>query len=320
MEGGQTQPKKDRFAVGVDAGGTTIRLALVSVTTGHILAEVQGGAAPDGGPEPVSELLRKALKSTTSPAASVEAVCAGITKFTRTGVRQRWEAELHDLLPHVPEPCCLTVPNFVVALHGAVPRGVGIGVVAGTGSVVYGEDGTGGAVRVGGRGWEYGDEGSGAWMTAEAVRRTLRALDGLEKSTPLNDAVCSFLETQDPAVLAEAVRRRAEDDGRAFLVPLVLEAARGGDDEAANLYVGAAGWLAAQARAVYSRLAFGESEVVPLATIGGMWEAGDLLLAPFRQLVERWMPSAAIIAPDGKPVMGAVRMARRTLTTPPAAP
>jgi N-acetylglucosamine kinase-like BadF-type ATPase len=142
----------------------------------------------------------------------------------------------------------------------------------------------------------------------------------LEKSTPLNDAICSFLETQEPAVLAEAARRRSETDGRGFLVPLVLEAARGSNDEAINLYVGAAGWLAAQARAVYSRLAFGEPGDVPVATIGGMWEAGELLLTPFRQLVERWMPQATVVAPDDQPVMGAARMARRALTTPPAAP
>src|SRR5205814_2087624 len=154
MESGQTQTKPGRFVVGVDAGGTTVRLVLLNEATGHTVAEVQGGAVPDGGPEPLSELLRKALKNAAPSAASIE-------------------------------------------------------------------------------------------------------------------AVCSFLETWDPAVLAEAARRRAEADGRGFLVPLVLEAARSGDDEARNLYVGAAGRLAAQARSACARLDLGEWASLPVATIGG---------------------------------------------------
>jgi N-acetylglucosamine kinase-like BadF-type ATPase len=311
-----TQPKPGGIVVGVDAGGTMIRLVLLDTATGRVTAMLQGHAGPDGSPEPALKLLDEAFQTAAATASSVKAVCAGITKYSRAGVEQRWKADLAARFPHLESARCQVVPDFIIACHGAIPDGVGIGVIAGTGSVVYGEDERGGTVRVGGRGWEYGDEGSGAWITAEAVRRTLRALDGLEALTPLNDVVCIHLETRDPATVAETARRRAEIDGRGFLAPRLLEVARDGDEEAKNLFVGAAGWLAAQARAARSRLSFEEGEVVRVATIGGMWEAGALISDPFQRLIERWVPRAVVMAPEGTPVIGAARLAGRALTTP----
>lgn len=239
----------------------------------------------------------------------VNGVCAGITKFSRAHVAEAWEAELARLFPLAIRR--VVVPDYVVAFHGAIAGGAGVAVVAGTGSVVYGENGRGGAVRVGGRGWEFGDEGSGAHLTADAMRRTLRALDGLAPPTPLTRAVCDFLQTDDPAALAETARTRATENGRGFLVPLALALARSGDDEARNLFVGAAGWLAAYARAALTQLGFDEPSPVAVATIGGMWEAGDLLIDPFTRVLQRAFPHAHIAPAKDEPVVGALRLAAR---------
>lgn len=226
-----------------------------------------------------------------------------------------WQQSLSTLFPAIPLTHRLVVPDYVVAFHGALPDGVGITAVAGTGSVFYGEDGQGGAVRVGGRGWEYGDEGSGTWLTTEMIRRTLRALDGLEKITPLTEAVCDSLETRQPATLGETARQRSEKEGRGFLAPLALRLAQEGNREVANLFVGAAGWLAAYCGAAKSRLNYPESAPIRVATIGGMWEVGDLLLTPFREVLPRFIPEAIIVTPEAAPVVGAVRLAVRAHTT-----
>jgi N-acetylglucosamine kinase-like BadF-type ATPase len=300
-----------RFVIGIDAGGTSVRLALSEGETrpGIPLVERQGAADPEGGPAPVEALLHEVLDQVGGLSAkAIGAVCAGITKVSRAGVQAQWEAELARLLPAA---AVQVVPDFVVAFHGAIPDGIGVAVVAGTGSVVYGENGRGGAVRVGGRGWEFGDEGSGAWLTTEAIRRTLRALDGLEEESELTKAVCVSLEAQEAGLLGQNARVRGLDEGRGFLVPLVLEKARGGDKEAANLFVGAAGWLAAQVRAVQQRLPLAPDEAFTVATIGGLWSAGELLTAPFTQVLHRWAPAAQITPPAEAPVQGAVRMAQR---------
>lgn len=269
--------------------------------------ETSGPSAADGGPEALIPLVRQA----ELPAANVVSVCAGITKVTRAGVAADWEAALHTLFPGA---VVQVVPDFAIAFRGAIPDGVGVAALAGTGSVIYGEDGRGGAVRVGGRGWEFGDEGSGAWLTTEAVRRTLRAVDGLEEISSLQERVAAALGGGDAGVLGEAARRRAADEGRGFLVPLIAAAAQEGDREALDLFVGAAGWLGAQVRAAVERLTFHAGAPIPVATVGGLWQIGDPLLHPFTRVLSRFAarchPAGLTpVAPDAAPVVGALRLA-----------
>jgi N-acetylglucosamine kinase-like BadF-type ATPase len=299
----------------VDTGGTSLRVAVAQAVDGGIVGESRGASAPDGGPGTVSDLIQQALQSAGVPADAVFAICVGATKVSRVGVLSAWQQSLSILFPTIPLTHRLVVPDYVIAFHGALPDGVGITAVAGTGSVFYGEDGRGGAIRVGGRGWEYGDEGSGTWLTTEMIRRTLRALDGLEKITPMTEAVCDSLETRQPAALGETARQRSEKEGRGFLAPLAFRLAQEGSTEAANLFVGAAGWLAAYCGAAKSRLNFPESSPIRVATIGGMWEVGDLLLTPFREVLPRFIPEAVIMPPEAAPVVGAVRLAVRAHTT-----
>ena len=295
------------LVLGVDAGGTSLRVRIADARTGEAVGAAEGMAAPDGGPGTLSPLISAALRQANIGPEAIGAVCAGITKISRGGVPESWGASLATLFPLLFPGQCRIVADYVIAFHGAIPGGIGVAVVAGTGSVIYGEDGQGGAVRVGGRGWEFGDEGSGAWLTTEAVRRTLRALDGLENSTPLTEAVCQLLGTREPAALGEAARAHAASEGRGFLVPFLLDKARAGDPEAVNLFVGAGGWLAAYVRAVANRLQLPQTATI--ATIGGLWEAGDLLRDPFQTVVHRWLPDARIVAPDAAPVVGATRLA-----------
>jgi N-acetylglucosamine kinase-like BadF-type ATPase len=233
-------------------------------------------------------------------------VCAGITKWTRTGVRSQWESYLRGMFP---QARISVVPDYVTAFHGAVPSGVGAVVIAGTGSVIYGANANGESVRVGGRGWDFGDEGSGAWLTTEAVKRTLRALDGLEPVSSLTQTVCNVLSTQNPDLIGEAARHRIQQEGRGFLVPRILELAQTGNTDAANLFVGAAGWLYAYTKAALTPLGLHDTtEPVRVATVGGMWEAGELILAPFRATLAKRFPHVSVAPPAAPPVIGAVRL------------
>jgi glucosamine kinase len=296
------------MVIGIDAGGTSVRIVLAKTETGKVVAEASAAADADGGPEAVARLWRKI--DTRSGSEVVGAVVAGIAKITREGVRKRWETALSDMFL---EAAISIVPDYVAAFHGAIPDGCGIMVISGTGSVAYGENSEGAFCRVGGRGWEYGDEGSGSHLTTEILRRTLRALDGIEVLTPLQEAVCASLDTSDPDLLGGAARQRAEAEGRGFLAPLVLEMARSGDEEAANLFIGSAGWLSSLVWCVHRRLGLAPEEATTIATIGGLWEAEDLILPTFRRLIARRMPGASVVPPNSSPVLGAVRMARRSL-------
>lgn len=310
-QGIRTALNGKRLVFGIDAGGTSVRIALADAHMGTVLYEARAGADPSGGPEPLLILLPQMFAQTGTRNEHVSGICAGIAKWSRDAVRPAWENALLNFFPNVPALVRQVLPDYVTAFRGAIPVGAGVMVISGTGSVAYGETATGSGARVGGRGWEWGDEGSGAWLTIEAMRRTLRALDGLETLSPLTNAVCDFLETRDPALLGEAARRQAEQNGRGFLVPLVLSLAQNGDKEAVNLFVGTAGWLAAYARAAVQKLHLPIDTPLTVSGVGGLWEAsGPLLSVPFQTVLSRFLPNAVCAKPDAAPVIGAVRIAQ----------
>ena len=296
------------LVVGIDAGGTSVRVAVSE--RAYLRQDVPlrvVNAAEDGGPEPLEVLLRSA----GFDCERVVSVAAGITKVSREGIVERWEAMLRSLFTNA---LVRVVPDYQIAFHGAVPGGVGVGALAGTGSVMYGENAAGESVRVGGRGWEYGDEGSGGWLTTGAVRRTIRCLDGMEPMSDLSRAICRHLGEQDDAGrLGEATRRITLTEGRGFLVPLLAEQAGLGDSEAANLFVGAAGWIGAQVRTTLRRLAFESDSAVTIARMGGLWDVGPLLTDPFTNVMSRWYPQAQIVAADASPIVGALRLAGQAI-------
>lgn len=288
--------------VGIDAGGTRVRAVLADVETGAPVGEPVLCAASASGEPPDLPLFA---------ASGVVAVCTGIAKYTRPGVAAAWETRLAEIYP---DAVVNIVPDYVIAFHAGVPNGSGIVVVAGTGSVAYGENAAiGETARVGGRGWEWGDEGSGTWLTAQMVLRTLRALDGQAPETTLTNAVCAELLTDDAAILAQTAGDRAVTVGRGFLVPLLVRLHATGAAEANGLFVGAGGWLASLAAANATRLRFSPTDPVTFARAGGVWEAGGVAVGQaFETAVLRKFPTAVFMRDAPAPVSGAVRLAAIT--------
>lgn len=290
------------FIVGIDAGGTHVRIQYADARTGTLIDEPLVYRASATGEPPHGMVL---------PSHPVSSVCAGITKITRAGIAESWEQFLHTQFPHAH---VAVVPDYVIAFHAALPEGNGVVVIAGTGSVAYGENERNGkSARCGGRGWEWGDEGSGAWLTTEMVRRTLRALDEQAIPTTLTRAICEELGTMDAATLAAEARRRANEDGgagRGFLVPLLVRVKETGDGEAQGLFVGAGGWLASLATATANRLGFAGEEPVTFATSGGVWKAGgDNLEQAFLLALKRRFHEPTPIFAEPSPIEGAARLA-----------
>ena len=287
------------FLAGIDAGGTGVRVR-VADAAGATAFEGTRPAAEDGGPAPAIALLREA----NLPPASIG---AGIAKFTRPGVEARWRSGIAKAFPgaHV-----TVAPDYEIGFWAAAESGVGVAILAGTGSVAFGRNPDGRTLRLGGRGWEWGDEGSGSHLTGALIRRTLRALDGQDEMTPLRLAACKSLSTLDAGAFVFEARSRAATDGRGFLVPLALERARAGDSEAVDLFTGAAGWLASLTGSALSQLGYSSEEAAPVYGVGGLWSAGELLTAPFEAVLRRRFPAARFHVSTASPLDGALRMAR----------
>ncbi|MCQ1999383.1 N-acetylglucosamine kinase [Arthrobacter zhaoxinii] len=119
----------------------------------------------------------------------------------------------------------------------------GIALIAGTGSVAWGIDGSGRQARSGGWGYLLGDEGSGYWMGREAVRHTLRRFNlGLEPDS-LSRALLRGCGAATPESLIGLFHGPTDRRYWAGKAGLVFEAAQEGNSAAAAIVAEAAGHL-----------------------------------------------------------------------------
>lgn len=161
--------------------------------------------------------------------------------------------------------------DMVCGWAGSLACADGINIVAGTGSIAYGQR-TGHAARVGGWGEVFGDEGSAYWIAVEGLKLFSRMSDGRAARGPLHAIVAEALALEQDLDLCARVMGPAGlgRDGIAALAPLVSRAAHAGDGAAHGILRSAAGELVALATATRVMLGFDRAERVPLSWSGGV--------------------------------------------------
>jgi glucosamine kinase len=177
-----------------------------------------------------------------------------------------------------------------VGAHGGEDGGI---VIVGTGSIGWAVHG-GRSTRVGGWGFPVSDEGGGAWLGCEAVRRTLWAHDGRAARTPLLRGVSAELGTDPHAIVRWMGTAKPRDFAR--LAPLVVDHAASADPAAAEIMRLAAGHI----ETIAARLA--NHGAARLALMGGLAAA----IAPWLGEEAR----ARLVPPAGDALEGALQIAR----------
>ena len=205
-----------------------------------------------------------------------------------------------------------------IALAGAMSGGPGVIVIAGTGTLAYGENERGESARAGGWGYIFGDEGGAFDIVRQALRAILREHEGWGPRTALTPALLEATDTVDAnAALHRLYTPEWPRSRTASLAPLVSRIAEEGDPIAAGILHGAAASLAMLAASARRQI-WKEGDPVRLAWIGGVFSS-PVLLERFRTLVQlEGTVSAA--APEHVPAVGALLLAGRSagLTLTPA--
>jgi N-acetylglucosamine kinase-like BadF-type ATPase len=196
------------------------------------------------------------------------------------------------------------------ALAGATGGKAGIVVIAGTGSVAYGENAKGVCTQVGGWGYLFGDEGGGFGIALETVRRAAQVQDGLSNATSLLRLTLQHFNVPDLRNLVQAVYsgRLARDEFAAF-AQTVHDAALSGLREARELIRASTESLANLAAVVARNLNLTETEM-HLFCVGGMFR-GALFSQTFAEALKHRLPVAQVLAPRFAPVIGALLLAYR---------
>jgi N-acetylglucosamine kinase-like BadF-type ATPase len=195
------------------------------------------------------------------------------------------------------------------ALCGATAGEPGIVVIAGTGSIVYGENSAGETAQIGGLGFLFSDEGSGFWLAAQTIRLAIKEQDGLIPKTGLERLVLEFFNVKKIRDLTTAFyNERISRDEIAALARRAHEAAENGNETLKNQIRGGAQILAESVGAAALKLKFDEK--FPVAGVGGMFRAA-LVKKFFREALTEKIPRAEFVAPRFGPAIGALLLAYR---------
>jgi glucosamine kinase len=227
--------------LGIDGGGTKCRARLRDAR-GQLLGEGTGG--------PSNIRLEPELVWNSILTACHEAVRqAGLQQsdFGRIhvgmGAAGAGQASAVDRLLSRPHPFASFAidTDAHIAWLGAFGGEDGAILIVGTGSCGYGSV-NGKRRYVGGWGFEISDEGSGAAIGREVLRRVIWAYDGRIPSTPLSDVILAEFGN-DPERLVDWVGKARPSDYARY-APVVLEHAQQRDPLGIELIRGAAAEMA----------------------------------------------------------------------------
>jgi N-acetylglucosamine kinase-like BadF-type ATPase len=199
--------------------------------------------------------------------------------------------------------------DMVAGWAGSLGAVDGVNVIAGTGSMTYGER-AGRGLRVGGWGELFDDEGSAYWIAIRGLNAFARMSDGRLPTGPLREHLADHLRLAADLDLVDVVLNRWHGDRMkvASLAPVVTAAAAAGDTECAGILREAGTRLADLVRVTIDRLGYAPGEVVPVSWSGGVF-ASEQVRAAFRERLAD--ASVDLRDPLLPPVVGAALYAAR---------
>lgn len=258
-----TSPKQ--FALGIDAGGTQTRWALLSlegkpVGTSH--------AAGLSGMQMHTDIGRAAVRARLAEIANqlsrfthggnIRALVAGVTGVGAGN--PDLAAMLSDTF-NVPHQSVSVLSDIEIAYRAAFLPGEGYLVYAGTGSIAAYIDAAGELHRAGGRGVQLDDAGGGYWIAREALRRIWRREDESPNAWRESPLAQSLFETVGGDSSIYAARFLVERDrGEVGLLAINVATWADADPRAAEILTDAGRELARLANAMLHR--YGQRKIV----------------------------------------------------------
>jgi glucosamine kinase len=209
----------------------------------------------------------------------------------------------------------IVVGDVVGAWATATGAQLGVGVISGTGSNVFGVGRVGDEVRswrAGGWGHLLGDEGSGYWLGAQSIVAALHDRDGSGPPTALSAAALEFFGSPTLEALAASVYTTPLTKGEvaAFAVE-TSRLANEGDEVARGLFARGAALLGEQVRSVILHAGLAGAGAFPVGLIGSAFRAGEVFVGPLADAVHSVAPEAKMFVVEMAPVGGSLLLAAR---------
>ncbi|MCC5825103.1 N-acetylglucosamine kinase [Alkalimonas sp.] len=281
--------------LGIDGGGSKCRAILVSQDS-EILGEgISGPGNPLRGMEIATASIMDATRQALLCAGMPERAMAELT--VGAGLAGVNVPQYHALFRDWQHPFAAfhLTSDLHIACMGAHHGQDGAVIIIGTGSCGLAQSGTQ-MIEVGGHGFPYGDNGSGAWFGLQMVHQVLLSLDGLAQPTAMTQALFKASHCHDQLALVQHFMH-ASPTLYAKYAPLVFACAEQGDAEAQAIVQQGAVHINAIAHRLLS------IEPPKLALIGGL----AYKVEPYLDAAVR----ARLVVADASPEWGAVWYAQQ---------
>ncbi|MEZ2229333.1 MAG: N-acetylglucosamine kinase [Microcoleus sp.] len=317
------------YVFGIDGGGTKT-ICLLMDENQVVLG--RGEAGPSNyqtlGIESAKQSIQLAIEQAVISAninpdsrLNIEAICLGLAGVGRPKDQEivQFLVQNLQLTPNLPVTRSFGPKNIIIssdsaiALVGGTGHPVGLAVISGTGSIVFGQNRLGKTKRVGGWGYILGDEGSAYNIAIQGLQAALRFYDGRQIYTTLAENFQIHLGLKNLEDLVEVVYRRGWGVKEiAALAPIVDRAAAEGDRIAEGIMDSAVAELVLATKTAISGL-FNQTEEFEIVLIGGVWGGVGNCQSRFETAISAIAPNAQVIAPRHEPAFGAGLLALNTL-------
>ena len=308
------------YLLGVDGGGTKTEFVLVDAE-GRVRATHQGGSCYyiqigfDGLHELLTEGVQAVLAQVSGKPEDIDYAFFGLPAYGEDSIAE-------SMLDVVPEAVLghhryLCGNDMICGWAGSLAGADGINIVAGTGSIGYGEH-AGKSARGGGWGEVFSDEGSAYWIAISGLNAFSRMADGRLAKGPLYEIFRQAFELKnDLDICGDVFGRQAPSrDKIAAMSKLVSQSAEAGDRLALKIFDSAGYELAAIVDAIRVQLSYVSDEPVVLSYSGGVFKCGALILDPFRRHLSTFSSMYDLRKPLHAPSIGSALYAARRLGRP----
>ena len=295
------------YFLGVDGGGTKTLVVLLDEANNVIAEGLSGASNPmrvgiEKAVTNISEAINIACDTLNRNVTDIVSAALGLAGVRRNDIRLRIRERISQMLR---TNSVEVVTDADIALYGAVKNKTGLVVIAGTGSICLGRNEKDEKAIAGGWGPLAGDEGGGAGIARRALQAIAKASDGRGSQTKLSRSAMEYFRAGKTEDLVVAIYAPQVDNMRiAGFAKFVAEAAEKGDEVARQILNEAGFELGLAATAVIRQLKL-QRRKFPIATVGSIFQSGEMIKEPLIEKVRKIAPKAYLIEPPLPPAVAA---------------
>lgn len=302
-----------KYYLGIDGGGTKTAYLLTDERDTEVMSFTQSGCSYrelgiDGVVRQISQGMSQLLAAAELSPEVVSGIGLGLPCY---GESRENDCLLEQEFARLFAGKKYVLANDVkVGWAGSLGLKPGINIVAGTGSIAYGENAKGESARSGGWSTFFGDEGSCYWLGRRTMELFFKEMDYREPRGSLYSVVMEHFGLTDPVDAIDLWEREYVPcrDQVAALQKLLLRAAEDGDGAAIRLYEEAVKELYLIIRSTASALQLG-GESFAVSYSGGLFHAEPFVLPQLKEYVSGL--GGYLKKPMFSPVQGAVLLAKK---------